>query len=241
MVSAKRPCLMAPVYLCAMQQPAMYLKIATALKMISSLSETKTLLLVSCQRFNWEMVMSFWNSDHKAVGTSFESGGGDFEPIPANTGCIAAIQQASWAEYHGDRYINIRWQVLQPEQYKNRVIFQKVRVLDDDAAKADRAKRMLAAIEANAGGKLVQLDRAPEDYDVALALDVQHMAKKLQVRGLTGDDRRQRHRNWVPAQAPSKRRQQHPAAVQQTVPQPDGGGIDIADDTPFDPVGKYVF
>src|SRR5699024_2762059 len=187
------------------------------------------------------MVMSFWNSDHKTVGTSFESGGGDFEPIPANTGCIAAIHQASWAEYHGDRYINIRWQVLQPEQYKNRVIFQKVRVLDDDAAKADRAKRMLAAIDANAGGKLVQLDRAPEDSDLALALTGKIMAIKLQVWELTGDDGQERSGNWVSAVAPSKGGQQQPTPVQQTVTQPDGGGIDMGDDIPFAPVSKYVF
>src|SRR5699024_797462 len=150
------------------------------------------------------MVRSYWNSDHKTVGTSFESGGGDFEPIPANTGCIAAIHQASWAEYHGDRYINIRWQVLQAEQYKNRVIFQKVGVLDDDAARADRAKRMFAVIDAVAGGKLMQLDRAPDDSDLEMALTGKIMTINLQVCELTGDDGQERSGNLVSAVAPSK-------------------------------------
>src|SRR5699024_9935924 len=106
MASAKRPCLMAPVYLCAMQQLAMYQKIVTALKMISSLSQTKTVWLVCCQRINEGIVMSFWNSDHTTVDTTSESGGGDFEPSTAITGCITAIHKASCAEYQGDRYSN---------------------------------------------------------------------------------------------------------------------------------------
>lgn len=152
--------------------------------------------------------MSFWNSDHKNVGATFETGGGDFEPIPANTGCVAAIKQAAWAEYHGDRYINIQWQILAPEQYKNRVVFQKLRVLDDDAAKADRAKRMLAAIDANAGGKLLQLDRVPDDSDLALALTGRIMAIKLQVWEMVGDDGQERSGNWVSAVAPAGKQRQ---------------------------------
>ena len=187
--------------------------------------------------------MSFWSSDHKNVGATFETGGGDFEPIPANTGCVAAIKQAGWAEYHGDRYINIQWQILAPEQYKNRVVFQKVRVLDDDAAKADRAKRMLAAIDANAGGKLLQLDRAPDDSDLALALTGRIMAIKLQVWEMVGDDGQERSGNWVSAVAPAGKQKQaaQPApAVPQPAPVMAAGGMAMDDDIPFAPVSRFV-
>lgn len=148
--------------------------------------------------------MSFWNEEHKNTGGNFESAGGDFEPLPANTGCLAAIKQASWSEYEGDRYINIQWQVLKPEQYKGRVIFHKVRVLDADSDKADRAKRMLAAIDTNAGGKLLQLNREPDDYDLASALVGKIQGIKVQVwkMEVNGEER---SGNWVSAVAPSKK------------------------------------
>src|SRR5690554_1638640 len=100
--------------------------------------------------------MSFWNlSDGEQAQPTgaFESGGGNFEPIPDNTGCIAAIEEAKWDDYEGDRYISLKWRVMQPSEYDKRVIFQKVRVFDAKQEKADKAKRMLAAIDTNAGGK----------------------------------------------------------------------------------------
>ena len=174
--------------------------------------------------------MSFWNDEQRNTGGAFESGGGDFEPIPANTGCIAAIKQAGWAEYQGDRYINIQWQVLEPEQYKNRVVFQKIRVLDEDSAKADRAKRMLAAIDTNAGGKLLQLSHEPTDHDLAFALTGKIQAIKLQVWELTGDDGQERRGNWVSAVAPSKGAAAQPVQ-QKAVPTPNLADLD--DDIPF--------
>ena len=53
--------------------------------------------------------MSFWNLNDgtKAESvTEFESGGGDLEPIPNGTGCIAAIEEAKWDEYKDDEYIS---------------------------------------------------------------------------------------------------------------------------------------
>src|SRR5690554_5488113 len=179
--------------------------------------------------------MSFCNDEQRNTGGAFESGGGDFEPIPANTGCIAAIKQAGWAEYQGDRYINIQWQVLKPEQYKNRVVFQKIRVLDEDSAKADRAKRMLAAIDTNAGGRLLQLQHEPTDHDLASALTGKIQAIKLQVWELTGDDGQERRGNWVSAVAPSKGAPQ-PAPAPAPAPALAGGGMDMGDDIPFAPV-----
>src|SRR5699024_5583840 len=98
---------------------------------------------------------------------------------------------------------------------------------------------MLAAIDAKAGGKLVQLDRAPEDSDLALALTGKIMARKLQVWELTGDDGQERSGNWVLAVAPSrggKRQAQAQTQAQQTVKQqaaPVQTMDDGIDDIPF--------
>lgn len=177
--------------------------------------------------------MSFWNQEQRDTGGSFESGGGTFEPIPANTGCVAAIRQAGWAEYQGERYISVHWQILAPEQYKGRMIFQKIRVLDDDPAKADRAKRMLAAIDTNAGGKLLALDREPTEQDLSSALTGKIQAIKLQVWELeiNGEER---SGNWVSAVAPSKKQQTATKpAPQPAAPRPATEDIDLDDDIPF--------
>lgn len=100
---------------------------------------------------------------------NFDSGGGNLEPIPEKTKVRTIITDAKWAEYQGDRYISLRHDVADGE-FKKRVIFQKLRVLDDDPKKADKAKMMLAAIDANCGGKLSQLDDEPSDIDLMKAL-----------------------------------------------------------------------
>ena len=76
--------------------------------------------------------MSFWQTqDGSAVEltTTFESGGGDIKPIPDNTALVGAIEEAKWSEYDGESYINLKWRVMRPAEFANRVIFQKVKVL----------------------------------------------------------------------------------------------------------------
>lgn len=135
--------------------------------------------------------MSFFG-EAAQTGTEFDTGGGDMEPIPAKTRLNAMADDAKWDEYDGERYINIRWTVLAPESYKNRKIFQKIKVLNDDPKKADKAKRMLAAIDANAGGKLVQLDREPTDED--LQVNLLNKPMMIQVMVWEIDDK---SGNWV--------------------------------------------
>jgi hypothetical protein len=68
--------------------------------------------------------MNFWELEDGDLDTtgSFETGGGDIEPIPAKTQVLASIDEAKFDEYGGDQYISIRWNILQPEEYKNRKI-----------------------------------------------------------------------------------------------------------------------
>ena len=155
--------------------------------------------------------MSFWdlNDGSKAEGDStYEMEGGNFEPIPANTGCIAAIEEAKWDSYEEDRYISLKWRVIKPDEYGNRVIFQKVKVYGtsrdkDPQATADKAKRMLAAIDSNAGGKLMKLQGEPDDTDLMSALVGKMMAIKLQVweMEINGEEK---SGNWISAVAPAK-------------------------------------
>src|SRR5690554_5793025 len=111
--------------------------------------------------------MSFWNTSEnekiKSTG-EMEMGGGDIAPIPNNTDVLAAIDEAGWDnnERNGD-HIVLRWSVLQPKEYANRKIWQRLKVMDDDNKVADKAKRMLAAIDANSGGKLMASDNQPDD------------------------------------------------------------------------------
>lgn len=172
--------------------------------------------------------MSFWdlNDGSKAEGDSiYEIEGGNLEPIPANTGCIAAIEEAKWDSYEEDRYISLKWRVIKPDEYGNRVIFQKVKVYGtsrdrDPHATADKAKRMLAAIDANAGGKLMKLQSEPDDTDLMSALVGKMMAIKVQVWKLTKEDGEKMEGNWISAVAPAKGKAAEAAKKSAPKPQP---------------------
>jgi hypothetical protein len=138
--------------------------------------------------------MSFWNlSDNKKLeaSTEFEAGG-NMEPIPNNTDVLAAIDEAKWDNYEGEDYISLRWAVLAPADYKNRKIFQKLKVNQDNKDKADKAKKMLVAIDTNAGGKLLASGKAPDDMMLTSALVNRPMVLKLFVWEIEG-----KSGNWV--------------------------------------------
>lgn len=133
------------------------------------------------------------NGKKAETNGSFEIGGYS-EPIPDGTKVKAAITEAGWKEYEGKRYINLRWDVLDGE-YKKRVIFQKVKVYDPDPKIADRQRTMLAAIDANCGGKLAQIEGDLSDIDLIKSLSNKPMIIRLCVwetdNGKSG--------NWVTA------------------------------------------
>ena len=159
--------------------------------------------------------MSFWklSDDTQKIDTTgtFTSGGGDIEPIPADTQVKAAIDEAKWDTYEDDEYISLRWTVLAPAEYKNRKIFQKVRVKDSDSKKADKAKRMLGAIATNAGGGLLKVDREPTDSDLQKHLLMKPMALTIQVWEIN-----EKRGNWVQQVAPTSA----PAPAQKAKPTP---------------------
>lgn len=177
--------------------------------------------------------MSFFNlSDGQALNTSgtMEMGGGDIEPIPKGTNVLAAADEAKIDEYEGVRTIKVRWNVLQPEQYKNRKVFQKIKVFDTDSAVRDKALRMLVAIDANCGGKLVASGQEPNDQNLTAALLNRPMVLSLEVWQL---DDKSKSGNWVAKVSPRAAQTSQatqPAQPMAAQPQPH---FEIDDGVPF--------
>jgi len=156
--------------------------------------------------------MGFWNtSDGENVantGTEYEVAT-SMEPIPEGSSVLALIDEAKWdVTPNGDQYVSLRWSVLAPEAFKNRKVFHKLWVTDHDpntkdhakaVAKTDKHRKMLAAIDANAGGKLTAKDDKPSTDDLAMSLQNKPMVITLGVwESNTGGN----GGNWVMAVAP---------------------------------------
>jgi hypothetical protein len=139
--------------------------------------------------------MSFWDlsdgGNAADTGTDFEiPGGGNMDPIPDGSSVLAMIDEAKWSKKDEAEFISLRWTVLSPDEYKNRKVFQKLWVTDDDpsakdadkaATKRDKARRMLAAIDANAGGKMSQKPGTPTDETLTACLSNKPMIIKCMV------------------------------------------------------------
>lgn len=148
---------------------------------------------------------NFWETEEPISTTGeFETGGGNFEPIPAGTQLIAAIKDAMIdnTERDGD-FIKLQWGVLDGE-YKNRVVFQKIHVFSDDAKKAEKAKRMLAAIDANCGGALMKARVEPTGESIRAALLAKPMYITVMVWEMEGD-KGLMSGNWVNSVAPMRK------------------------------------
>lgn len=197
--------------------------------------------------------MSFWTtSDNKAIEQtqtgSFDAGGGDMEPIPKNTQVKAAPDEVKWDnDNEANRYISLRWSTLAPEQYKGRKIFQKLWVTGENPnskdanAQADKAKRMLAAINANAKGHLMTLQSEPTDQDLQQALMNKPMALNLQVWEIK-DNQGSKKGNWVQKVAPLHAQNvqasgavtnQHSGTMSEPVGNTPAPSPDFDDDIPF--------
>jgi hypothetical protein len=115
-----------------------------------------------------DLTMSFFTlstGEQAKSTTTFEVQGGSIEPIPAGSILLAVITEAKWDEYQGERYINLRWDVV-GKDHAGRVIFQKLKVMDSEPKKRDKAIMMLMAIDANTGGHLAKVNGEPSDQDL---------------------------------------------------------------------------
>ena len=173
--------------------------------------------------------MSFFGNID-TTSSSFELGGGDLAPIPENTKVLAIAEEAKNDEYQGTRSIKVKWRISQPAEYANRVIFQKLQVYTAD--KADKHKRMLAAIATNAGGQLFQAMQQTgetEPSDMSLST-ITNRPMVLQL-GIWESEDKSKSGNWV--KAVSARKGATPTAAPAPKPQP-APVADIDDsDIPF--------
>ena len=199
--------------------------------------------------------MSFWQKstgetlNSQTAKTEYQSGT-DLAPIPKGTLLKAMPTEAKWSEYEGQRFINIRWDVIDGE-YKKRIVFQKLHVCDSDSAKRDRAIDMLAAIDMNAtGGKLMALGREPSDIDLMsnlcnkpmiIRVQVWTQEKKVIVNGKEETDVKQG--NWIDSVSSAKKSKPEiakmvqqasaPAPAQQAAAAPTEPAVDYDEDVPF--------
>lgn len=187
--------------------------------------------------------MSFWNlstGETAKSETEYEAPqGGDLSPIPDGTDVMAFVDEAKWDEKDGVEYISLRWRVAKPESFKNRVIFQKLWVMGNnpnakDAEKAkkqgDNAKRMLAAIDANAGGELFAIEGKPSSEDIQRCLMNKMMVIKLKVWEMETNTGEKMSGNWICAVSPkSKGVSDAPAPAPQAPP----ASTDMDDEIPF--------
>lgn len=209
--------------------------------------------------------MSFWDlsdgESAKDTGTEYEVPGGNMEPIPNNSDVLAEIDEIKWSKKDtGEQFIEARWSVIEPAAFASRKVFHKLWVEDldpmaktEDKAKQkrDKARRMLASIDANAGGKLMQNADAPTDDALALALCKKPMVIKLMVWEMQDnrDSNNMMRGNWVsavkPKDAPVSVGEAAPASKPSgsgggggrpsSSPQTTGGGFDLDDEIPFAP------
>ena len=163
--------------------------------------------------------MSFFANIDTSAST-FELGGGELAPIPENTKVLAVAEEAKNDEYQGARSIKIKWRISQPAEYANRVLFQKLQVYNPD--KADKHKRMLAAIATNAGGQLfqaMQQSGESEPSDMSLST-ITNRPMVLQL-GIWESEDKSKSGNWVKAVSARKSPAGAPAPVLvATKPQP---------------------
>lgn len=118
----------------------------------------------------------FVTSDGKAVEAIQEfSTNNNFEPIPDKTEAQAYTTSISWKQPDSEfsdenKYIEVEWVILSPENIKNRKIFQKIRLHDEKESRRDNAMRMMAALY-TIGGKvdISKVKTEPTDADLAKA------------------------------------------------------------------------
>ena len=158
----------------------------------------------------------------KATGT-VESGGNSV--IPDNTTCLAMITECAWYTdtTRGDTYISATWTMAKPAEYTNRKVFHKIRVMDSDSKKRDKALDMLAAIDKNAGGKLAANGTEPTNADFI------HLMNKPMLVKVNVWEMNDRTGNWISKVSPrTETTPAQPVAV--ASPVPDIAGVD---DLPF--------
>jgi hypothetical protein len=159
--------------------------------------------------------MSYFGSLAKEAGNSFEMSG-SIEPIEAGTHLLAVMDEAHWQDGRagGPDYVEVRWNVLQPQQYANRKVYQKVHIEDKDEKRREKHQRMLLTMDAIAGGKLAAAGERPTDAGLATLLN-----KPMMIRVDVWETDDGKRGNWVSKVGPAKETPPRaPEAIEADVP-----------------------
>lgn len=164
------------------------------------------------------MSFDFWNDDTEEVSSgTYDSGSADFEVIPKGTKVLFAIDNVQVEETEKETYINTRWVVMQPEEYKNRKVFHKIRVWDADQKKAEKAGKLIKAIDANAGGKLRTYGRSPDEWNDDLLSRALLNKPMLGTLGVWELQDKSASGNWIMAVEPKGKVDAHKAKPKQEI------------------------
>lgn len=158
------------------------------------------------------------------VKTSYEVASGSFDAFPEGTKLLAMVTDAEWRtnDQTGLENLSLTWTVTKPEEVANRKVFQSLWLTDlqpsakDPEKKRDKARRMFATIDANAGGKLARKPGKPEAEAILIALANKPMVIRLgEYEGTDG-----KFRNYVQAVGPKTEETHLPAPKPRPAPRP---------------------
>lgn len=181
------------------------------------------------------------------VSTSYEVASGSFEAFPEGTKLLAMVTDAEWRknDQTGLENLSLTWTVVKPEEVANRKVFQSLWLTDlqpeakDPEKKRDKARRMFAAIDANAGGKLAKKPGKPDAEAILIALANKQMVIRLgEYEGQTRDGGKVQ-RNYVQAVGPKTEETYLPQPTRRAPSRPaarsgaPAGGVAFDDDLPF--------
>lgn len=147
------------------------------------------------------MAVNFWGDDEVETG-EYESKQEtkEFSVIPDKTKVSFYMDEVKLDEYMGEKFINTRWVISAPAEFKNRKIFHKVKLWNIDQKKAEKAAKLIKAIDVNCGGKLRASGLSPDDWDDDLLSKCLLNHEMLGTLGVW--DFNDRQGNWIMAVSP---------------------------------------
>lgn len=172
--------------------------------------------------------MSFFKKSTGEVATTittFDQSAPELIPDNTTLHCVIKEAKINISTEYGDS-LQVQWQCLAPAQYKDRVVFQSVKIFDKDDKKRDKAIDMFAAIDTNAtGGKLLASGQEPTSQALT-AWQGKQMLIKVMVWEMND-----RKGNWVAAVMPKTQQQAQQAAAPVAVDM--NANVDDFDEIPF--------
>ena len=184
------------------------------------------------------MAIDLWNDDEEEfTGEYVQEGCGDFPVIPHETRVMAYPDKAEWLvkeNYKNNKKeencISLRFDIEDGE-FKGQKVFKKCFIESDIEEQARKDYNMLMNIDANAGGKIKTLKRAPDDEELQRYLINKSMVIVVGLmKGKNGD----KDQNYLMGISSGKSKSaSKPAPKKASAPARKAFGFDDSDDIPF--------